>query len=126
MANSALSITKKERLSVIDWLIDYFPAAFFKKSHEVRPLKIGILNDILEFYDRLEAPTFSKKKIRDAVSFYSSSPAYLSNHKEGSARIDLFGNEVDVVTREQAHYALQRFQERYLAKHQKTKDDAQS
>ena len=126
MANSALSITKKERLSVIDWLIDYFPSAFFKKSHEVRPLKIGILNDILEFYDRLEAPTFSKKKIRDAVSFYSSSPAYLSNHKEGSARIDLFGNEVDVVTHEQAHYASQRFQERYLAKHQKTKDDAQS
>ena len=126
MSNSASSITKKERLSIIDWLIDHFPGAFFKKSHDIRPLKIGILNDIIEFYDRLEAPTFSKKKIRDAVSFYSSSPAYLSNQKEGSARIDLFGNEIDVVTREQAHYASQRFQERYLAKQQKTKDDAPS
>lgn len=104
---------KKERLKTIEWLIEYFPAAFFKHQRDIKPLKIGIFDEIVAFYDRLESPPFSKKKIREALNYYSSSPAYLNSQKNGVARIDLYGNEVDIVTEDQAKYAYQRFQERY-------------
>ncbi|VEB35921.1 activator of osmoprotectant transporter ProP (N-terminal part) [Legionella sainthelensi] len=57
-----------------------------------------------------------KKSLRDALSYYSASPAYLNCQKENAARIDIYGNEVDVVTQEQAKYAYQRYQERYNKK----------
>lgn len=111
--NEQRDTAKKDRLQTIDWLIEYFPAAFFKHSRDIKPLKIGIFDEIVAFYDRLESPPFSKKKIREALNYYSSSPAYLTNQKIGVARVDLYGNEVDIVTEDQAKYAYQRFQERY-------------
>jgi len=106
---------KKDRLKTIEWLIEYFPAAFFKYQKNIKPLKIGIFDEIVAFYNRLESPPFSKKKIREALNYYSSSPAYLNAQKNGVARIDLYGNEVDIVTEEQAKYAYQRFHERYAS-----------
>ncbi|RUQ89785.1 ProQ/FINO family protein [Legionella septentrionalis] len=116
--NSAHDTAKKEKLKTIDWLIEHFPAAFFKKANQVKPLKIGIFDDIIDFYERLDAPPFSKKTLREALNYYSASPAYLNCQKENTARVDLFGNEVDVVTGEQAKYAQQRYQQRYLDKNQ--------
>ncbi|HHF7349986.1 TPA: ProQ/FINO family protein [Legionella feeleii] len=107
---------KKDRLQIIDWLIEHFPNAFFKKGNQVKPLQIGIFDDIIDFYERLDTPTFSKKALREALSYYSSSPAYLNCQKANTARVDLFGNEVDVVTEEQAKYAHQRYQQRYVDK----------
>lgn len=110
---------KKERIKTIEWLIEYFPAAFFKQSRDIKPLKIGIFDEITAFYDRLDSPPFSKKKLREALNYYSASPAYLNSQKIGTARIDLYGNEVDVVTEEQAKYAYQRYQDRYTARKNK-------
>lgn len=104
---------KKDKHLVIDWLIELFPSTFFKKGHQVRPLKIGIFDDIIDFYERLDSPPYSKKAIREALNYYSSSPAYLSSQKANAARLDIYGNEVDVVTSEQAQYAQQRYKERY-------------
>lgn len=104
---------KKDKLEIIDWLIEHFPHTFFKKSNQVRPLKIGIFDDIIDFYERLDTPPFSKKAIREALSYYSASPAYLNCQKTGTARVDIYGNEIDLVTDEQAKYAYQRYQERY-------------
>ena len=95
---------------------EHFPAAFFKKANQVKPLKIGIYDDIIDFYERLDSPPFSKKLLREALNYYSASPAYLNSQKANTARVDLFGNEVDVVTEEQAKYAHQRFQQRYADK----------
>ncbi len=111
---------KKERIHTIEWLSEYFPSAFYKHSRDIKPLKIGIFSDIMDFYERLDAPPCSKKKIREALNYYSASPAYLNCQKMGVARIDLYGNEVDVVTEEQEKYAYQRYQERYT-KHRKEK-----
>lgn len=113
---------KKERIQTIEWLIEYFPAAFFKHPRDIKPLKIGIFDDIIDFYDRLDTPAYSKKKLREALTYYSSSPAYLTCQKIGVARIDLYGNEVDVVTEDQAKYAHQRYQERYTG-HRKDKKE---
>lgn len=116
MSNQQPNAFKKDKLIIIDWLIEHFPGAFFKKGNQVKPLKIGIFDDIIEFYERLDTPPFSKKSLREALNYYSSSPAYLNSQKAESARVDIYGNEVDVVTPEQAKYAFQRFQERYSKK----------
>lgn len=108
--------TKKDKQVIIDWLIEHFPAAFFKKSKDVKPLQIGIYDDIIDFYERLDTPPFSKKGLKEALSYYSASPAYLLSQKANSARVDIYGNEVDVVTEEQAKYAYQRYQTRYAQK----------
>lgn len=104
---------KKDKIMVIDWLIEHFPAAFFKKGSQIKPLKIGIFDDIIDFYERLDTPPFSKKSLREALNYYSASPAYLNCQKLDTARVDIYGNEVDIVTAEQAKYAYQRYQERY-------------
>lgn len=107
------SFSKKDKQDVIDWLIEYFPNAFFKKSNDIKPLKLGIYDDIIDFYERLDCPPFSKKALREAINYYSGSPAYLHCQKAHSARVDIYGNEVDVVTEEQAKYAYQRYKEKY-------------
>ncbi len=114
--NQQTDIVKKEKLKTIDWLIEHFPAAFFKKGTQIKPLKIGVFDDIIDFYERLETPPFSKKTLREALNYYSASPAYLHCQKANVARVDLFGNEVDVVTEEQEKYAQQRYQQRYIDK----------
>ena len=111
-----LTTAKKDKLLIIDWLIEHFPNAFFKRGNHIKPLKIGIFDDIIDFYERLDSPPFSKKSLREALSYYSASPAYLSCQKEDAPRIDIYGNEVDVVTQDQAKYAYQRYQERYKSK----------
>ena len=107
---------KKEKLNTIDWLAEHFPTAFLKNAKQVKPLKIGIFDDIIDFYERLDSPPFSKKTLREALNYYSASPAYLSCQKLNTARIDLFGIEVDVVNDEQAKYAHLRHQQRYTEK----------
>ena len=105
--------TKLEKQTVIHWLIDQFPNAFFQKSHLVKPLKLGILEDIFEVYARLEDPPFSKKLLREALNYYTASKAYLICQKLDSMRIDLFGQPTGIVNAEQASYAHLRYQERY-------------
>lgn len=116
MDKQPLTTVKKDKLHIIDWLIEHFPNAFFKKGNQIKPLKIGIFDDIIDFYERLDSPPFSKKSLREALSYYSASPAYLNCQKENTARVDIYGNEVDTVTQEQAKYAHQRYLERYNKK----------
>lgn len=104
---------RHEKQNMVNWLADNFPAAFFLQAKRVKPLKIGIFDDIIDFYERLEAPPFSKKMLREALNYYSASPAYLSCQKLNIERIDLYGNPVDIVTDAQAQYAQQRYQQRY-------------
>ena len=114
--NQQHELFKKTKLETIGWLNEHFPAAFFKQARDMKPLKIGVFDDIIDFYERLDTPPFSKKVLREALNYYSASPAYLRCQKTENARVDLFGNEVDVVTEEQAKYAHQRFQQRYVDK----------
>ena len=122
--NKSKQISKRELLEVIDWLIDNFSGAFAKKANQVKPLKIGIYEDILDFCARMDVPPYSHKKLRDALNYYSSSPAYLLAQKAGSVRVDLYGNEVEDVTEEQAKYSYQRYQARYAKKEEKPNREA--
>lgn len=93
----------------LQWLIENFPKAFFSRSREVRPLQIGIFDEILHFQARLSTPPFSKKALREALNYYSASTAYLRCQTPNAPRLDLFGTVVDAVTEEQASYAQERF-----------------
>lgn len=103
---------QQERQEALNWLIEQFSAAFFSKAKQVQPLKLGIYEDLLDFYERLTYPPLSKKALRDALNYYSSSKAYLSCQTEGAKRIDLFGYPIELVTKEQAAYAQNQLAER--------------
>jgi ProP effector len=122
MANT---LSKSAYIQTLDWLVATFPNAFSRKPKEIKPLKIGILEDIYQHLDNLNYPEFSKQDIKQAIQFYSSSPMYLNCQKEDCARVDLFGQEVDVVNHEQAKYAQLRFEQKQLQKQtaQNTKED---
>lgn len=104
---------KTKNIEVLTWLIEYFPSTFFKQPHHIKPLKIGIFNDLSEFYNRLDNPPFSKKRIREALNYYSASKAYLKKQTTGQGRIDLYGRVVDTVTEDQALYAKERLRIKY-------------
>lgn len=106
--------TKLQKQAVIAWLVEQFPKAFFYKAVCVQPLKLGILEDIIDVYERLESPPFSKKTLREALNYYTASKAYLLAQEPEAQRIDLFGQPDGTVSAEQADYAHQRYQERYV------------
>ncbi len=107
---------RKEKRQIIEWLIEHFPEAFSKSPTQIKPLKIGIYDDIADYYDRLDTPSFSKKMLKEALSYYSGSPSYLLNQKVNTPRVDLFGNEVDVVTEAQSRYANERYERKFTKK----------
>lgn len=108
--------SRKEVLYGLDWLIEQFPQTFFRRARDIKPLQIGIYDDIIDFYCRLDSPSISRKQIREALNYYSASPAYLLAQQPDAARVNIYGLEVDHVTIEQAKYALNRYQTRYLEK----------
>jgi ProP effector len=112
------TFSKSDYLQTLDWLIRYFPNAFSKKPKQIKPLKIGILEDIYSFYDSLHYPEVPRASIKQALQHYSASTIYLACQKENEARIDLYGQEVDVVNKEQAKYAQQRYEQKMAHRQQ--------
>ena len=110
------SFSKSDYIHTLEWLVTYFPNAFSRKPKEIKPLKIGILEDIYTFHDSLKHPEVSKQDIKHAIQFYSSSSLYLSCQKEAAARVDLYGQEVDLVNHEQAKYAEMRVEQKQIHK----------
>ena len=92
----------------LDLLYKYFPKAFIKEGN-CRPLKIGIFDDLKAAVPSYEGLSISK--VRAALRLYTTRLRYLYCLKEGAARIDLEGNEVEVVSAEHAQFALDRFKE---------------
>lgn len=112
---------KTEKQMVVGWLMEQFPNAFFQKPQWVKPLKLGILEDIIDVYERLDSPPFSKKLLREALNYYTVSKAYLSAQQPDAERIDLYGQPNGTVNAEQALYAQKRFQERYAVERDTSK-----
>lgn len=86
-----------------------FPKAFIKEGN-VKPLKIGIFNDLKGKIEGIEGLTLSK--VRAALRMYTSQLRYLHSVVEGAKRIDLEGNEIeDIITSEHVEYAKGRISE---------------
>ena len=76
------------------------------KDRYKQPLKIGILSDVIEHYNK-HYERYKPSVFKKAIAIYTKSIPYLASHKEGENRIDLNGNIVGQVTEKEALYAEQ-------------------
>ena len=97
MSNSA---TKAE--TAIAELVVAFPAAFTLDPTLVRPLKLGIKDDIYA------QSAISRRHIKAALRSYCNSVHYLGASTEGAMRIDLTGEPAGTVTATEARHATER------------------
>ncbi len=101
---------------VVSWLYETFPKAFFRAKKKVKPLQLGIVEDVLDVYERLDVQPFSRKRLRSAINFYTSTKGYLEAQFEGAYRIDVYGHQVEPVTKSQAEYAKEKLAEKSAKK----------
>jgi len=103
--------SKKARTDALHWLAITFPQAFDNTSR-IRPLKIGIMNDLMNYADKALEENISKSKLRQAVVLFTRRIDYLTCLKAREMRIDLQGNEVSEVTDEEAENAAAKIKKR--------------
>lgn len=93
---------------VIAFLAQTFPSCFSVEG-EAKPLKIGIFQDLAE---RLEdEPRVSKTLLRSTLRHYTNSWRYLYSIKEGVQRVDLDGEQGEVIEKQHADHAEQQLAE---------------
>ncbi len=91
----------------VELLKAYFPACF-KEMKEIKPLKIGIKQDLVKYLSTRDDIVLGDKACMvSSLAYYVSSAAYHRNMIEGSMRIDLEGNTAGLVTAEEAQYSLE-------------------
>ena len=103
--------TEIKRIStkdIITYLTEKFPACFSVKG-QVKPLKVGIFQDLSE--KLADDETVSKTRLRQALRHYTSSWRYLKAIKVGTFRVDIDGNDVAEIDEEQANYASKTLKE---------------
>lgn len=103
--------SKKLRLEALAWLAHQFPAVF-DNSLCIRPLKAGIMDDILQHVDKAQAAGISRSKLREAVVVFTRRLDYLACLKAREMRVDLDGQEVTEVTQEEAEHAALKIRKR--------------
>lgn len=103
--------SKKIRNEALAWLATTFPQAF-DNSVKIRPLKIGIMEDVLESAEKAAQCGISKSKLREAVVLFTRRLDYLICLKAREMRIDLNGNPVDLVSEEEAEKAAIKIKKR--------------
>lgn len=79
--------------SLFDTLCELYPKAFSRNPATIRPLKIGILGDLVS--ERGE--TF-RKPFKPVIGQYQHWPDYLFAVSYGKRRRDLHGNKADAIT----------------------------
>ncbi len=93
-ASARKYLMKKRLLEAVNWLITTYPNCFNRAAP--KPLKIGILNDIIsEGYWQ-----YSKGFLRKTLGFYTGSALYQNSILENNNRYSLSGEEVGEITDE--------------------------
>jgi ProP effector len=93
------------------WLAAHFPDAF-DNTLRIRPLKVGIMDDVLTHAEKAAQVGISKSKLREAVVLFTRRLDYLTCLKAREMRIDLQGNPVAEVTEEEAECAASKIKKR--------------
>ena len=101
---------------VIRDLLAAFPLAFSAEPRHIRPLAIGIRQQI---YARC---AFSHRSVGAALRRYANCPAYLRTIIEGAVRVDLDGAASGAVTAMEAAHAAERITTRLAVADGKPKD----
>lgn len=103
--------SKKARSDALLWLAATFPEVF-DNSIRIRPLKIGIMEDILAHAEEAEVVGISRSKLREAVVLFTRRIDYLTCLKTREMRVDLRGKPVAMVTDEEAERATIKIKKR--------------
>lgn len=103
--------SKKARNHALTWLASTFPQ-IFDNTLLIRPLKVGIMDDILVHAEEAEAAGVSRSKLREAVVIFTRRVDYLACLKAREMRVDLLGEPVAVVTEEEAERASAKIKKR--------------
>lgn len=103
--------SKKARFDALLWLAATFPQAF-DNSLYIRPLKTGIMEDILLHADKAAEVGISKSKLREALVLFTRRIDYLTCLKAREMRVDLQGEPVSQVTEEDAEKATIKIKKR--------------
>ena len=109
--NKQQNQAKTARHSALAWLAARFPQAF-DNSLSIRPLKLGIMADILAVADKAAEAGISKSKLREAVVLFTRRIDYLVCLKAQEMRVDLEGNPCHSVTDEEAAQASLKIKKR--------------
>lgn len=91
----------------VELLRAYFPDCF-KDMKEIKPLKIGIKQDLVKALSVREDIVLGDKACMvSSLAYYVGSISYHKTMIEGAARIDLQGNPSGTVTKEEALHAIE-------------------
>jgi ProP effector len=94
----------QSRQEALTWLAKRFPQAFNTET-SIQPLRVGIMQDILEFADEAFQNGISKSKLRQAVVVFTRRVDYLACLKAQGGRINLEGEICELVSEEDAQRA---------------------
>lgn len=109
----------------VELLKAYFPNCF-KELKEVRPLKIGIKQDLVKHLGGREDIVIGDKACMvNSLAYYVNSMAYHKSMTEGTIRIDLEGNDAGAVTAEEAQYSLDCRKTKFQKNHTNMREPAQ-
>lgn len=103
--------SKQARQTALSWLAKKFPEAF-DNQYRIRPLKIGVMEDILDYAEEARLAGISKTKLREAVVLFTRRVDYLTCLKAKEYRIDLFGQPIEIVSDEDAAAASEKIKKR--------------
>lgn len=108
---SQKNVSKAAKNKALIWLAARFPEAF-DNTHRIRPLKTGIMDDILQYADEALEDGISKSKLREAVVMYTRRLDYLACLKSREIRVDLEGKPGEQVTEAEAEKAALKIRKR--------------
>ena len=95
---------RQSRQEALSWLAKKFPKAFNTELN-IHPLRVGIMQDILEYADEALLDGISKSKLRQAVVVFTRRVDYLTCLKVQDSRINLEGEVCECVSEEDAQRA---------------------
>lgn len=81
-------------------LVEMFPKTFFPKGHLKKPLKRGIMKDLVA-----QAPELKPYAVKMALRDYCKGPSYHVAFAPGANRVDLDGNEVEALNADSVEHA---------------------
>jgi sRNA-binding protein len=91
--------------AVLNILADRYPAAFHADGRLVKPLAVGVLQELRALREGEEPLPVTVQDLRRALRYYTQGAAYHRAVARGDARINLLGEPVAEVTEEQKEHA---------------------
>ncbi len=97
--------------AVLNILADRYPAAFHADGRLVRPLAVGVLQELRAAREGDNPLPLTTQDLRRALRYYTQGAAYHRAVARGDARINLLGEAVAEVTEEQKQHATAKLAE---------------